>query len=147
MTEQKDIITDLCARMAQLASRHNVAFGLGAAPRPTSTALAEGLLRGLLRGLAEGDVVAHARILALVDQGEMDRPAFWGTDLGRLLFAAEGGARPITQAVAAAVLGCSRQWISAMVAEGKLTRVDDRGGVYSDEVRRVLKARVDRLVN
>jgi hypothetical protein len=140
MTEQMDIITDLRSRMAILASRHNVAFNL--AGLVDAGALAE----GLLRGLAEGDVVARVRILALVDQGEMDRPAFWSTDLGRLLFAADGGAKPITQAVAAAVLGCSRQWVSAMVAEGKLSATNDRN-VYSDEVRRVLKARVDRLVN
>lgn len=142
MPERKDIITDLCDRMAVLAARHNTVFGLNAAPRPTTAALAE----GLLRDLEEGGGMAVQRIRALVDKTEMDRPDFWGTDLGRLLFAADGGAAPITQAVAAAVLGCSRQWVSAMVAEGKLTATNGRN-VYSDEVRRVLKARVDRLVN
>jgi hypothetical protein len=138
-----DIVTDLCERMHALWLRSQVVFGtVNDIPHYIPyIPLAE----TLLRGLADGDGLAVPHIRALVDKAEMDRPDFWGTDLGRLLFAADEGAIPISQAKAAAVLGCSRQWVSAMVAEGKLTATEGRG-VYSDEVRRVLKARVDRLV-
>lgn len=141
--EKKDVITDLCERMHTLWLRSQVVFG-SHNDIPHNIPYIP-LAESLLRSLAEGEGAAVPYIRALVDPAEMDRPAFWGTDLGRLLFAADGGARLISQATAAAVLGCSRQWVSAMVAEGKLTATNDRG-VYSDEVRRVLKARVDRLV-
>lgn len=144
MTEQKDAVTDLCERMHTLWQRAQTVFGQLDIPHNIPyIPLAE----SLLRGLADGDGLAVPHIRALVDPAEMDRPEFWGTNLGRLLFAADGGAVPISQTVAAAVLGCSRQWVSAMVNEGKLTATGASRGVYSDEVRRVLKARVDRLVN
>jgi hypothetical protein len=146
MTEpKKDIVTDLCERMHALWLRSQVVFG-STNDIPHNIPYIP-LAEALLRGLAEGDGLAIPYIWALVDKAEMDRPAFWGTDLGRLLFATDKGAVPISQTVAAAVLGCSRQWVSAMVKEGKLTALADGRMVYSDEVRRVLKARVDRLVN
>lgn len=144
MEPKKDIVTDLCERMHALWLRSQVVFG-SANDIPHNIPYIP-LAEALLRGLVESDGLAVPHIRALVDKAEMDRSAFWGTDLGRLLFAADEGAVPVSQAVAAAVLGCSRQWVSAMVAEGKLTATNDRS-VYSDEVRRVLKARVDRLVN
>ncbi len=141
--ENKDIVTDLCERMHALWLRSQVVFGSrNDIPRNVPY---PPLAEALLRGLAEGDGLAVPAIRALVDRSEMGRPEFWGTSLGRLLFAADEGAVPISQTMAAAVLGCSRQWVSAMVTEGKLTATNDRS-VYSDEVRRVLKARIDRLV-
>lgn len=146
MTEQQDVVTDLCERMHTLWLRSQVLFGTTDIPHNVPyIQLAEALLRSLAVG--GGTAVPHVR--ALVDKAEMERPDFWGTDLGRLLFAADEGAVPISQATAAAVLGCSRQWVSAMVNEGKLTPTDASGlsrGVYSDEVRRILKSRVDRPV-
>jgi len=142
MTAPKDVVTDLCERMHVLWLRSQVVFGKLDIPHNIPY---PPLAVSLLHGLADGDPLAVPHIRALVDPTEMDRPAFWATDLGRLLFAADGGARPVSQTVAAAVLGCSRQWVSAMVAEGKLTATSDRS-VYSDEVRKVLKDRVDRLV-
>lgn len=143
MTEKKDVVTDLCERMHTLWLRSQVVFGTTDIPHNIPY---PPLAEALLRGLADGDGLAVPHIRALVDPAEMDRPEFWGTSLGRLLFAADGGAAPISQTVAAAVLGCSRQWVSAMVNEGKLTATGLSRGVYSDEIRRVLKARVDRLV-
>ena len=143
METKKDIVTDLCERMHALWLRSQVVFGNRNdiphnIPYPP-------LAEALLQGFAEGNGMAVPIVRALVDETERDRPEFWGTDLGRVLFAADEGAVPISQATAAAVLGCSRQWVSAMVSEGKLTATGGRG-VYSDEVRRVLKARIDRLV-
>lgn len=143
MTAPKDVTTDLCERLHILRLRYQVVFHELSPANPPYIPMAE----ALLRGLGEGDAAAVTHLKALVDEAEMDRPAFWGTDLGRLLFAA--GAREgatVSQTVAAAVLGCSRQWVSAMVAENKLTPTHYRE-VYADEVRKVLKARVDRLVN
>ncbi len=140
--EKTDVVTDLCERMHTLWLRSQVVLGTVDIPHNIPY---PPLAEALLRGLADGEGLAAMRLRALVDKAEMARPEFWGTDLGRLLFAAEQGAVPISQTTAAHVLGCSRQWVSAMVAEGKLTATSDRS-VYSDEVRRVLKARVDRLV-
>jgi hypothetical protein len=48
--------------------------------------------------------------------------------------------------MAAAVLGCSRQWVSAMVAEGKLDPPPGGWGVSAEQVRSMLKARANRLL-
>lgn len=145
MTAPKDAVTDLCERMHTLWLRSQTVFG-SRNDIPHNISYIP-LADALLRALADGDALAVPHIRALIDPTEMDRPEFWGTNLGRGLFAADEGAVPISQTVAAAVLGCSRQWVSAMVNEGKLTATGVSRGVYSDEVRRVLKARVDRLVN
>lgn len=135
-----DIITDLIERMHVLHLRHQVVF-TRADPRPGYLSTAETLVRGLVNG----DKTAVTIVKALVDPGDTGEPAFWGTPLGRLLFCAGGHQRDTcTQAEAAAVLGCSRQWISAMVGEGKLDAAEGRR-VRVDQVCGVLKARADRL--
>lgn len=140
----KDTVTDLCERLDLMRLRYNIAFGIIGLPAiaaPPYIPMAEAIGRGLLNA----DPGAMNVTRALVDPAEMDRPEFWGTPLGRLLFTAGGFPREAcTQTVAAAVLGCSRQWVSAMVAEEKLAAADDRG-VYVEQVRQVLKSRANRL--
>lgn len=143
----KDVIGDLCDRMDLLRLRYNVVFNrmAQAVPAPPYIPLAE----ALMQGLAEGHPHALTMARTLVDPGDLEGSAFWGTPFGQLLFLA-GGYTPgyggsCSQTVAAAVLGCSRQWVSAMVAEGKLSSTGDRR-VLVDQVRDVLRKRIDRLV-
>jgi hypothetical protein len=141
-----DIITDLCERMHVLHLRHLVVF------EPSHPADGGRVIdmyvpraEALVRGLIDSDHAAVVIVRSLVDPGDMGEPTFWGTPLGRLLFCAGGYERQTcTQTEAAAVLGCSRQWISAMVGEGKLDAAEGRR-VRVDQVCGVLKARADRL--
>lgn len=146
----KDPITDLADRMALLHVRHDVVFGLHG-PRITPTAILAAA-QGLESALRAGDPDAAARVRGVVDPADMDRSEFWATPLGRLMFVA-GAFRgeTCTQTVAAAVLDCSRQWVNAMVAEGKLSPASVAAsptgrGVHVEQVRAILKARIDRLV-
>jgi hypothetical protein len=143
--ENKDTTSDLCERMDLLCLRFNIVFGVVGLPAVAARPyipMAEAISRGLLTA----DRAAVNVTRALVDPAEMDRPEFWATPLGRLLFAAGGYVpKTCTQTVAAAVLDCSRQWVSAMVAEHKLSVAEGRG-VYVEEVRALLKSRIDRLV-
>lgn len=140
----KDVISDLCDRMDLIRLRYAVVFRPGAAAiraAPPYIPMAEALARGLLAEDANAIQIART----LVDPADADRAEFWGTPLGQLMFNA--GAYPkktCTQATAAAVLGCSRQWVSAMVSDGKLCVAMPRG-VFVDEVRAVLKSRLNRL--
>jgi hypothetical protein len=138
----KDTIKDLADRLALLHVRHQVAFIQISIPaNPAYLTIAE----SLDAGLQVGDPDAAARVRGVVDPGDLSRSEFWATPLGRLLFLAGGySGKTCTQTVAAGVLGCSRQWVSAMVAEGKLTTAPGRG-VYAAEVRGVLLHRAERL--
>lgn len=139
--ESKDVITELCERMDLLRLRYAILFRVENPATPPFVPMAEALARGLL----SEDTNAIQITRTLVDPGELHRPDFWGTPLGRLLFLAGGyGQESCTQAVAAQVLSCSRQWVSAMVTEEKLGSTDDRG-VFVDQVRMVVKHRADRL--
>jgi hypothetical protein len=138
----KDTVKDLCDRMALLHIRFAVVFGT---PRPANPLLVS-LAEALEAGLRAADPDAIAKVRGVVDPGDLSGTGFWATPLGRLLFAAGGyGQQTCTQTVAAAVLDCSRQWVSAMVAEHKLAPAAERG-VYVEELRGVLQARLDRLV-
>lgn len=139
----KDIVTDLTDRLALLHVRYEVVFH---GPAPADPARYASLARLLESGLHEADEQAVQIARGVVDPADLARPEFWSTPLGRLMFRVGGfkGAT-CTQTVAAGVLDCSRQWVSAMVAENKIKRAAD-GGVYADEVRAILKARIDRLV-
>jgi hypothetical protein len=140
--EKKTVITDLCERLDLLRLRYGIVFQTLSPAVPPFIPMAE----AISRGLAAEDRAAVQITRALVDPTEMDRAEFWGTPLGRLLFLARGYVSgTCTQTVAAAVLDCSRQWVSAMVAEDKLTAAHDRG-VYAEEVHKILKSRIDRLV-
>lgn len=140
----KDTITDLYDRMALLHNRYTVVFQTPPAMAALEPQFASAvLLDEALRGGAEKAVQVTR---AVVDPADLDRAEFWGTPLGRLLFTAGGyTGETCTQTVAAGVLGCSRQWVNAMVAERKLASAADRG-VYVAQVRGILKARIDRLV-
>lgn len=138
----KDPVTDLTDRLALLRVRYEVAFhspfALPGPVGPLAATLEEGLRNGM------DTAVRMAR--AVVDPAEMDRAEFWGTALGRLMFAAGGHSGQVcTQATAAAVLGCSRQWVSAMVAEGKLAQAER--GVFVEQVREVLVRRAKRVLD
>lgn len=142
MTEPKSPVTDLCERMETLRLRYNLVFNTEATPdAPPYIPMAE----ALVKGLADGDPAAVNIARAVVGFTELSRPEFWGTPLGRLMFA--GGCFPsdqCSQATAALVLSCSRQWVSAMLAEGKLTQAEWRG-VYVHEVRQMMRLRAARL--
>jgi len=148
----KDTITDLADRLAMLHIRAQVVLGHFSSDEvdwfPVDHAAnfyreAAAMLEG---GLREGHPDAIGKVRAVVDPGDLDRAELWGTPLGRLLFTAGGyTGETCTQTVAASVLGCSRQWVNAMVAEHKLASAADRG-VYVAQVRGMLKARIDRLV-
>jgi hypothetical protein len=142
MTE-KDPIADLCERMDTLRLRYAIVFNPpGTLPAaPPYIPMAE----TIMRGLADQDSHAATVAKSIVGYAEMSRSEFWGTPLGRLMFV--GGCFPTescSQTVAAAVLNCSRQWVSAMVAEGKLTSAEFRGVLVS-ELRFMLAERAKRL--
>lgn len=137
----KDVISDLCDRMDLLRLRYGVVFRSGTLPPPPYIPMAEALSRGLIRE----DPAAITTAQSLIDPTEMDRPSFWGTPLGRLMFMAGGfPGDTCTQTAAAEVLSCSRQWVCAMVADGKLTAAMGRA-VFVEQVRQVLKNRANRL--
>lgn len=141
----KDPIADLCERMNALHLRYAIVFGGTVVDRVPAAPPYVALAVPLMRGLADGDVQAVTIAKAVVGYAEMAQTEFWGTPLGRLMFV--GGCFPAdqcSQTVAAAVLECSRQWVSAMLAEGKLSAADFRG-VYVDEVRKILAERAKRV--
>lgn len=147
----KTVADDIAARLALLHTRYQVVMGQFTADDATRLPVdhAAGFYAEaaayLEQGLREGHPDAVAKVRAVVDPGDLARPEFWGTHLGRLLFIA-GGYREetCTQTMAALLLACSRQWVSAMVAEGKLSPAVDRG-VYASQVRGVLLARAARV--
>lgn len=137
----KDITTDLTDRLELLEVRYAVVFGAVPPAGQNFGDLAAYLIAGL-QGQDPAPVVSQVR--AAVDPADLAGTAFWGTPLGRLLFVSGGFfGETITQTVAAGLLSCSRQWVNAMVAEGKLTQAPERG-VYVAEVRGVLEARAQR---
>lgn len=142
----KDITKDLYDRLALLHNRYVVVFvALATRTAGISDSYFVGIAAALEEGLRTGDADSVAMVRGVVDPAELDRAEFWGTPLGRLLFVAGGyQGQTVTQTMAAGLLGCSRQWVNAMVAEGKLTPGIERG-VYADQVREVLRVRAERL--
>jgi len=142
------VVKDLCDRMALLHNRYDVVFRRTNVPGHLPyIPLAEALAAGLAADHPEAAKLARA----VVDPADLDRPEFWATPLGRLMFAA--GAfrdKAVTQTLAAAVLGCSRQWVHQMVVRGLLRT--DAGlnpaarEVYAKDVREMLKTKLDSLV-
>lgn len=146
MTEMKNNpkgpVADLCERMDTLRLRYNLVFNAQVTPAaPPYIPMAE----ALVQALTIGDPAAVNVARAVVGFDQLTRSEFWGSPLGRLLFAAGGfPSEMCSQSVAAAVLSCSRQWVSAMLAEGKLTPAEWRS-VRVDEVRKMLTERAARL--
>lgn len=123
----KTPIADLTDRLGMLGIRYAVAFSTAAAPPEPHVmyTTAESIVAGLSRG--DADAVARAR--AIVDPTELFDADFWGTPLGRLMFAAGAHGSDdalIGQAFAARVLDVSRQWVGTLIAQGRLTRVGHR---------------------
>jgi hypothetical protein len=100
--------------------------------------------------LCEGKgAVAVAR--SLVDPAEQAGREFWATPLGHLLFAAGGYPHDeMPQSYAAGLLGCSRQWVHALVTSGQVrSDVSARSAVRkvnAADIRTLLKTRIDQLV-
>lgn len=139
---------DIADRLAMLNVRYAVAFCTVATPEdPKYREIAESLETALVRQ----DPEAVSRVRALVDHAELGKASFWATPLGVLLFYAGGfGAEDLPQTLAAALLGCSRQYVSEMVKSGKLSRsrFGVRGGmVQAEAVRQMLIRKLDRDVN
>jgi hypothetical protein len=144
MTE-KDPIADLCERMDTLRLRYTIVFTSPVAEQVPAAPPYIPLAETIAQGLADQDAYAATVAKSVVGWAEMTQPTFWGTPLGRLMFT--GGCFPsavCSQTVAAVVLGCSRQWVSAMLAEGKLTPAESRG-VLVAEVQIMLAERAKRL--
>jgi hypothetical protein len=153
----KDIMTDLRDRLAMLHTRHMVAFEFVAFfSGPADPPVYEPLAATLKAGLYSADPEIVTRVRALIDPSELvdlDRPtSFWATSLGRLLFSAGGFYETaLPRTLAAAVLGCSRQWVHELVVKGELQAApspaaSDRA-VYAERVRTLLSKRLDGLVN
>lgn len=68
-------------------------------------------------------------------------PAFWGTDLGRLISVRIGWARAVVpRAMAAAIIGYSRQRVHQLIQAGILVQAPD-GGVTNDSLITYLRLR------
>lgn len=138
----KDVTTDLYDRIALLHLRHSTVFGMKPPANPDYGELASLMEVGLRTNYSQ----AVEWMRALIDPADLSRAEFWTTSLGRLLFAAGGyGAGEIGQALAAGVLGCSRQYVHDLIVKGRLSRRDSLM-VDAAEVRDLLKARIDALV-
>jgi len=145
----KDIKQDLTDRLLLLRSRYEVAFytraDATARDAPTFAAVVEA-------GLHDGLDSALTVVRAVVDPAEMRAPAFWQTPLGALFFAAGGfPGQEMPQTLAASVLGCSRQYVSSLVKDGKLATpsaaASRRKVVSAEAVRDLLRAKLDKFVN
>lgn len=138
----KTVRAELASRLVLLDVRHSVVFG--GAPFPSFDELAE----TLEAGLRSADPAIVGQVRGVVDPGDLDRDAaFWSTSLGRLLFVAGGyGAEYVTQAFVAGLLGCSRQYVYELMAKGRLSRSGTPAMAHVEQVRELLKMRLDDLV-
>jgi excisionase family DNA binding protein len=145
----KDIKQDLIDRLLLLRSRYEVAFHVNSDAGPREIELYAGVIE---KGLHDGLDSALRAVRAIVDPADTATAAFWQTPLGVLFFAAGGfEADEMPQTLAASLLGCSRQYISEMVKNGKLvnpgTGAARRRMVRSEAVRELLRRKLDRFVN
>lgn len=146
----KDTITDLCERMHLLHMRNVIVFhesGTGPIGNIPYIPLAEALARGLLADDKDAVATAHA----VVGMNDLFRADFWVTPLGRLLFQAGGyPGDSCTQTVAAAAMGCTRQYVHALVKSGQIRSQAGINPAAREvnvvDVRDLLKTKLDRLV-
>ena len=146
--DRTEVVAAICNRMDALRLRYAIVFNppmVNQAPPfvPLAEALAD--------GLAEGAEMAVRIARALVDFHDLESGAFWAIPFGRLLFLAGGWRREtVPQAVAASVLGVSRQWIHTLVKNSDLDAADpaypNAREVYTDQVRAMLAAKIDKTV-
>lgn len=140
----KDVKKDLADRMAMLHARYLTAFtAITLLDEPPFDEIA----KAMENGLWADDRNTVQRVRSVVDPADLDRPEFWATKLGRLLFAAGGyNDTSITRTHAALLLGCSRQWIHELVSRGTLQASPSRTAVdrevYVTEVQNLLKGRL-----
>lgn len=144
----KDVAKDLEDRLALLRVRYEVAFYALSIHSPL-----EPIVESLESGLHDSLHSAVERVRALVDPAELESSKFWGTPLGVLLFAAGGHLGPsVSQAIASAVLHCSRQYVHELVVCGKLLSIAPPVGsttarlVSTEGVRTLARKKIDRLV-
>lgn len=145
-----DPVTDLCKRLDLLRLRYNIAFMVGpsSVASPPFIPMAEHIVHGL--ATYEPDAVTVAR--AIIDTADYmpvsdDTAVFYGSPLGRLFFAAGGfPGDGITHNIAAALLGCSRQWVHTLVRTGRLrseTNGERLRKVNAIDVRDMVRAKID----
>ena len=134
-------------RMEALHLRHAIAFPYHTPPKDS---LVDAFAEEIVERLKRDDALAVTIMKALVDHADLlPDSRFWSTPLGRLLFAAGGyGEELMSQAAAARLLGCSRQWVNDLVALGQLEvlRSTSAPQVFAAHVRVLLKAKLDTLV-
>lgn len=132
-------------RMEALHLRHAIAFPDHTPPKGT---LIEAFAQEMTERLKRSDDLAVTIMRALIDAADQQPDAaFWGTPLGRLLFAAGGYQHDaVPQATAAAVLRISRQRVHQLVLSGALgseTGVNPAARqVRAADVRYLLKQRI-----
>lgn len=140
----KNAIEDLTDRLAMLENRFAVAFPFAEKFLfPPYVEMAEAVAAGLLSGFDSSLKVAKA----IVDPADMDTQKFWGTPLGRLMFAA--GAitdEMIPRALACEVLGFSRQSLHERIVKGSVSDTGMQALVLTEEIRALLRTRLDVLV-
>lgn len=144
----KELIPDLCERLHVLHLRHQIVFGELTPANPPYIPMAE----TLARGLADEDENAVRIARTLVDMTEMELPDFWGTPLGRLMFAAGCWTTgTVPQLVASKLLGCSRQWIHSMVKKERVgsvpSKTSEAPALLTVELRGLVKEKLDKSVN
>lgn len=147
--DRTEVVAAICNRMDALHLRHALVFNPASAPAaPPYIPLAEALADGLALGSQSAVIVAHA----LLDDSDRQDERFWAMDLGRLFFLA-GGFRgdAVSHKIAASLLGCSRQYVHALVT-GKKVRAEMSEHlaarmVNAADVRDLLKAKIDKSVN
>lgn len=96
--------------------------------------------------LADDDKLAAQTVIDLMNvlwpTNTEPPPEWWSSPLGQAAARSIGhhGAETVSYSVAGAMLGCSKQYVSKLVAGGKLERGTE-GGVTTSSVRALLRAR------
>lgn len=147
--DRSEVVKAIINRMDALHLRHAIVFHPATMPAaPPYIPLAEALADGLALGNNSVVTVVHA----LLDDSDRRDERFWAMDLGRLLFLA-GGFRgdAVSQKITASLLGCSRQYVHALVTSGKLrSEPSEHLAARMVNVRDVcdlLRAKIDKEVN
>lgn len=135
--------------MARLSSRYSAIFG-GVGYTVDVDAFAESIMADIRGAGSLGMPTAQRRACQQVVSHLIDDPSsrdFWGTPLGRTLFAA--GAYPYAQLppiLAASVLGVTRQRVSQWGDRGGPLVRGSHGMVSRESVRELLIERLDKVV-
>lgn len=141
--DRTEVVAAICNRMDALHLRHAIVFD----PKATHANIPYiPIAEALATGLAEANPTAVIIARALVGPSDLEPGPFWAMPFGQLLFLAGGWReQTVPQAMAASLLGCSRQWVSTLVRKGELdATTDDARRVYVEQVKEMLKAKIDK---